>query len=149
MKRITSISSVLLLALGTTILLSSPVAFSQSVTSGSKVFVEPMSGFENYLTAAIQSQKVPLTVVLDRSRADYVVTGSWRESEGGTSGNGSLIAPLKRRTNYSASLSIIDPKTSAVLFAFSSEKSATHDLSKQIAEDWAKNLRDQMIGKKK
>ena len=114
-----------------------------------KVYIQPQDGFEGYLSAAILAKKLPLTVVLDQAQADYIVKGSWRESEGGESGNGSIVRPLRRRTNFSASILIVDPKTSAVIFAYSSQKSGTHDLSKQIAEDWAHHLRHEMASKKK
>jgi hypothetical protein len=124
-------------------------ALSQGVTTGSKLFIEPMNGFENYLTAAIQAKHVPVTIVLDKGHADYIVTGSWRESNGGTTGNGSIVAPLKQRINNSASISIVDPMTTAVVFAYSASRSETHDASKQLAEDWATELLKQMSGKKK
>ena len=87
---------------------------SQGLSTGSKLFIEPMNGFENYLTAAVQAKHVPVTIVLDKSHADYIVMGSWRETNGGTTGNGSIVAPIKRRINNSASISIVDPKTTAV-----------------------------------
>jgi len=118
------------------------------VSANSKLYIDVMDGFDSYLSAAILAKHIPVTVVRDRDKADYLVTGTWRESEGGTSGNGSLVRPLKRRTNYSASISIVDPKTSAVIFAYSSQRSATHDLSKEIAEDLANHLRDQILPKK-
>jgi hypothetical protein len=124
-------------------------AIAETVPAESKLYIDRMNGFENYISAAILGKKIPIIVVTDRAQADYLVTGSWRESNGGTSGNGSLVAPLKRRTNYSASISIVDPKTSALVFAYSSEKSASHDLSKEIADDWANHLKHEMQPKKK
>jgi hypothetical protein len=138
-----------LLPLLAVMLLCVGAVLSQGLSTGSKLFIEPMNGFENYLTAAIQAKKVPVTIVLDKSQADYIVTGSWRESNGGTTGNGSILAPLKQRINNSASVSIVDPKTTAVVFAYSANRSETHDASKQLAEDWATQLLKQMSGKKK
>jgi hypothetical protein len=86
---------------------------------------------------------------LDKGQADFVVGGSWRESDGGTSGNGSLVAPLKRRTNYSASISVIDPKSSAIVFSYAVQRSGTHDLSKEVAEDWASKLLKEVAPKNK
>ena len=119
------------------------------LSTGSKIYIPPMNGFENYLASAIVAKKVPITVVLDQGQADYVVKGSWRESNGGTSGNGSLVRPLKQRVNYSASISIIDPKSSAVLFSYAAQRSGTHDLSKEVAEDWAAKLLRELSSKDK
>ncbi|HEV2578272.1 MAG TPA: hypothetical protein VGU25_13780 [Acidobacteriaceae bacterium] len=120
--------------------MTSVAALAGGVPANAKVYIAPMNGFENYLSAALLAKNVPVTIVLDKSQADYVVTGSWRETDGGTSGNGSLVSPLHKRTNYSASIAVIDPKSSAVAFSYSSEKSGSHDLSKQVAEDWANHL---------
>jgi hypothetical protein len=97
-------------------------------STGPKIRILPMDGFENYLTSAIVAKKVPITVVLDKDQADYVVNGSRRESNGVTSGNGSLYRPLKARTNYSASISIIDPKSSTIIFSYAVQRSGTHSL---------------------
>ncbi|PYT63613.1 MAG: hypothetical protein DMG42_36020 [Acidobacteria bacterium] len=35
-----------------------------------------MNGFENYLAAAFERKKVPLTVVADQARAAYVIMGT-------------------------------------------------------------------------
>src|SRR5437660_11251819 len=40
------------------------------------VFITPMNGFENYLAAAFERKKVPLTVVADQARAAYVIMGT-------------------------------------------------------------------------
>ena len=111
-----------------------------TLAAGAKVFIEPMGGFESYLQAAILSKHLPLTVVTDKSQADFIAIGSWRELDGGFSGNGSIVRPLRTRKNYSASVSIVDPKSSAIVFAFSTQKSGSRDLSKEIAEEWATNL---------
>ncbi len=128
---------------------SVPKAAKAAVSPNSNLYIEPMNGFENYLAAAILAKKVPIAVVLTQAKADYVVSGIWRESDRGTSGNGSIVAHLRKRTNYSASVSIVDPKASALVFAYSSQRSATHDLSKEIAEDLASHLREEMLPKKK
>jgi hypothetical protein len=111
-----------------------------TLAAGAKMFIEPMGGFENYLQAAILSKHLPLTVVLDKAQADLIANGSWRELDGGFSGNGSLVRPLRSRKNYSASVSIVDPKSSAVVFSYAAQKSGSRDLSKEVAEEWATQL---------
>jgi hypothetical protein len=117
-----------------------------SLFSDARIYIPPMNGFENYLTSALASKKVPLTVVLGREQADFVVKGSWRETNGGTSGNGSIIAPLKRRTNYSCSMAVVDPKSSAIVMSYAVQRSGTHDLSKEVAEDWAAKILKEISG---
>lgn len=99
-----------------------------------------MDGFERYIQSAILSKKLPLVVVADNDKADYIIGGTWRELDGGFSGNGSLVRPLRTRKNYSASISITDQKTRTVLHSIAVEKSGSRDLSKEIAEEWATKL---------
>jgi hypothetical protein len=56
----------------------SAFAFAQTpqLKSGSTIFIEPMDGYETYLAAAIVKKHVPLAVVLDRDKADYIITSS-------------------------------------------------------------------------
>jgi TolB-like protein len=48
---------------------------------GAKVFVDKMDGFEEYFIAALHSKQVPVTVVMNKDIADFVVSGS-AESNG-------------------------------------------------------------------
>jgi hypothetical protein len=61
-------------------------AYAQTVLNlppGSKVYIEPMNGFENYLVAALQKKKVQVVVVADRGAADFVITGSSQHEKAG------------------------------------------------------------------
>ena len=64
-------SAILLLA-------CSLVCFAQTpqIKSGSAVYIEPMGGYETYLAAAIVKMHVPLTVVTDKGKADYIITSN-------------------------------------------------------------------------
>jgi hypothetical protein len=118
---------------------------SQPISSGARLFIEPMNGFENYLTAAILAKKVPVNIVVDKTHAEYVATGTFKQEPAGNSGVIALIRPLHNETNYSASVSVIDQKTDSVTFAYSSQRSASHNASKQVAEDWAAHFRDEIL----
>jgi hypothetical protein len=129
------------------IVLSCIPAFAQSpLAPDSKIFIEPMNGFESYLSAAIRDEHVPLVVVLDKTKADYFITGVWQEESAGYTGNGSLVRPIRTRTNNSASISIVDPKSTAVVFSASTQQTKTHQASKEVAEDLAKQLQKAMTG---
>ena len=49
---------------------------SPTIHNGAKVYVEKMDGFGDYFIAAMHSKQVPLTVVTDKAKADYIVDGS-------------------------------------------------------------------------
>lgn len=48
----------------------------QQIKTGSTVYIEPMGGYETYLAAAIAKKHVPLIVVADKDKADYLITSS-------------------------------------------------------------------------
>jgi hypothetical protein len=52
------------------------VAQTPQLKSGSAVYIEPMGGYETYLAAAIVKMHVPLTVVTDKGKADYIITSN-------------------------------------------------------------------------
>ena len=54
---------------------TAPSGASTRIVPGSKLFIEPMDGFDTYLAAAILKKKVPVMVVDDRGKADFVMTG--------------------------------------------------------------------------
>jgi hypothetical protein len=45
------------------------------IPPGSKLFLEPMNGFEQLLSDAIVHKKVPVVLVKDRAEADFVMSG--------------------------------------------------------------------------
>ena len=47
-----------------------------AIQTGSTVFIEPMNGFETYLAAALAKKKVPLVVISNKEKADFVITGA-------------------------------------------------------------------------
>jgi hypothetical protein len=53
---------------------TSMIAQTSYVRSGSTVYIEPMNGQETYLAAALVKKHVPLVVVADKGKADYVIT---------------------------------------------------------------------------
>lgn len=58
------------------------LALASRMPQGAKVYITPMQkGFENFITAEVMKQNVPLTVVIDEASADYVLTGSMAEDK--------------------------------------------------------------------
>ena len=53
------------------------------IESGSKIFIAPMGGFENYVTAGIIKKNVPVVVVADRDKAEYEIRGSAETEKAG------------------------------------------------------------------
>lgn len=51
-------------------------ADSQQIKSGSAVYIEPMGGYETYLAAALVKKHVPLVVVSNKKKAEYIITST-------------------------------------------------------------------------
>src|ERR1035438_3329781 len=62
-------------ALAFVLLTLSSFALGQTPTikSGSTVYIEPADGFETFLAAAMIEYKVPLVVVADKEKAEYII----------------------------------------------------------------------------
>jgi hypothetical protein len=92
------------------------------IVPGSKVYIEKMNGFETYLEAAFTKKKVQLTMVADETQADYVITGS------------------SGRDYDRATITMIDKKTTVILFAYAVNKKNTVHGDQTTAEACAKHL---------
>jgi hypothetical protein len=110
------------------------------IPRGSKVFIEPMDGFETYLMAAFEKKQTPLLVVADKDKADFVISGSSDRKDAGWAktifGGG--------RPHIMASIKVVNAKTSVLAYAVASDKGNAVRGYKSAAEHLAKNLRQKI-----
>ena len=164
----------------TSLLLLSSLVFAQApqIKSGSTVYIEPMGGYETYLAAAFTKKHVPLIVVADKDKAEYIITstvahknlsggqpavvvnnsntnvnngGNDAWNQGWEQGQQAAAARAARRRalgETSASIAILNPQTSQIVFAYSAGKMGTNQLQK-TAEDCAKHLKESIEKPKK
>ncbi|SRR6266702_5923264 len=52
-----------------------PQSDSAHIRSGAKVFIEKMDGFEDNFVAALHAKQVPVVVVTDKDKADFMFSG--------------------------------------------------------------------------
>lgn len=130
----------LAVAFAVTVLLgSTALAVSeQQIAPGSKVYIEPMNGFETYLTAAFQKKKVPLVVIADKDMADYIITGNAEHQKAGWA---KIIFAGNIHSDEQASVSMISTKTKEVVFAYAVNKKNTLHGMQTSAEACAKHLK--------
>ena len=115
-----------------------------NLPAGSSVYIEPMNGFENYLAAALQKKKVQVTLVADRDAADFVITGSAQHEKAGWA---KVAFEHDIHSDDQASISVINAKTSQVVFAYSVNKKNTWHGDQTTAEACAKHLQAHIEGK--
>lgn len=113
------------------------------IPAGSKVFLEPMGGFETYLKAAMAKKKVPLQIVDDKAQADFVITG---HSDSEKASTAKKVIMGNWHSNEDASINVSNVKTGEVVFAYEANKQSSAHGEQSTAEACAKHLKDQMAG---
>lgn len=114
------------------------------IERGSKVFMEPMNGYETYLAAAFQKKKVPLVIVTDKDAADFIMTGN---AEHKPAGWAKVIFMGNIHSDEEASVSMVSTKTTEVVFAYAVNKKNTLHGLQTSAEACAKHLNGRIEGK--
>lgn len=109
----------------------------------SKVFIVPMDGFENDLQAAFLKKHVPLLMVDDKEKADYVVEGKNDNQKAGWAKT-VFFSPAPAEH---ASIVIKGAKDGTIVYAYSVDKIAARHGPQSAAEACAKHLREAMGAK--
>ncbi len=118
---------------------SAPI--STKIVPNSTVYIEPMEGFESYLAAAFQKKKVQLVAVADKDKADYVISGTSDDKKAGWA----KIAFMGNiHSDAAASISMVDKKSGAIVFAYAVNKKNTLHGQQTTAEACAKHLEEQI-----
>jgi hypothetical protein len=123
-----------------------PVKVSLNATkipSGSRVYVAPMGGFENYVIAGILKKKVPISIVSDRSKAEYEIRGSAETEKAGWA---KMLFMGSQQTNEQASINVQEIKSGDVVFAYSVNKLNSVRGKQSAGEAIGKHL-NEAIGK--
>lgn len=113
------------------------------IPSGSKIYVAPMGGFENYVIAGILKKKVPVTIVGDRDKAEYEIRGSAETEKAGWA---KMLFMGSQQTNEQASVNVQEIKTGNVVFAYSVNKINSVRGKQSAGEAIGKHL-NEAIGK--
>lgn len=108
--------------------------FSRHIAPGAFVFIEPMEGFEDYLMAAFHTKQVPVVVVTDKSKADFIVTGHARSSS-------------REPNHVEATIKALN-KDGEVIFAYAYDDTYAIHGKQSAAEACAKNLKQEVVGHK-
>lgn len=113
------------------------------IPSYAKVYVAPIvGGFENYIIAGLRNKKVPLTVVVDRSKADYEISGV---SDSEKAGWAKMLFIGSQNSNEQASIKIANLKTGAVIFGYSVHKTNSMRGRQSAGEACAKHIKQIVI----
>ena len=120
---------------------STPVPVDTHILAGAAVFIVPMDGFENYLTAALQKKSVPLVPVASEEQARYILKGTSEEKKPGWA---KMVMMKQVHSDNAASVQLIDRRSGAIVFAYSVDKKNTLHGQQTTAEACAKHLKEQI-----
>jgi cytoskeletal protein RodZ len=113
------------------------------IPSGSRIYVAPMGGFENYVIAGILKKKVPVTIVSDRDKAEYEIRGAAETEKAGWA---KMLFMGSQNTNEQASINVQEIKSGSVVFAYSVNKLNSVRGKQSAGEAIGKHL-NEAIGK--
>lgn len=113
-----------------------------SLPLGSKVYIEAADGFGIYLTAALEKKKVPVVVVTDKAQADFELTGVSDHTKPGWA---KIAFTGSIHSDEQASVSLINIKTSEVVFAYAVNKKNSLHGRQTAAEACAKHMKQAMM----
>jgi hypothetical protein len=116
---------------------SAPAAISTKIVPNSKVFIEPMDGFENYLIAAFRKKKVQLLPVADKDQADYVISGTSVDKKAGWA---KIVFMGNVHSDNAASITMTDKKSGVIVYAYAVDKKSTMHGQQTTAEACAKHI---------
>jgi len=133
------------------------------ILKGSRVVIAPMGGFETYFAAAVREKKVPITLTLDKSSAQYFVVSTESEWQGfvygsaaganwSRGGGGAWSGSSGSSTRgLETSIMLIDARTKDIVWAYEVHKSSHGALllgtlaargKQSVAEACAKHLKE-------
>ena len=113
------------------------------IPSGSKIYVAPMGGFENYIIAGIQKKQVPVVIVADRNKADYEIKGSSQSDKANWS---KMLFLGSGASAEQASIVVRDVKTDEIVYAYSVNKMNSARGQQSTGEAIGKHLKS-VVGK--
>jgi len=111
------------------------------IPKSASVYIAPMNGFETYLISALDKKQVPLTVVGDRTKADFEITGNADSQKAGWA---KTIVSGSSRSTEEASINVTNLKSGTVVFAYNVNKDNSFHGKQSTAEACAKHLKEKI-----
>jgi len=114
------------------------------IPKGARIYIAPIpGGYDIYLTAAIQKKQVPVTVVVDRTKADFEIAGV---TETQNAGWAKMLFLGNDSSNEQASIAISNIKTGEIVFGYNVNKRGSARGKQSSSEACAKHLKEKIEG---
>jgi hypothetical protein len=121
-------------------------AAADPVAKDSKVYIEPTdNGMHTALAGALRKKKVPLVVVVDKEKADYVISvvGEYKKSGWAKT----LMSGGNNRGEANASMTVVHRESGVVAYGYNVDKGNVARGMQSVAEACAKHLGNHIAGK--
>jgi hypothetical protein len=109
-----------------------------------KIYIEPQSGFESYISAAVIKKHVPVVVTQRKEDAKFLLTSAvleHKESTGGKIARCAFLYCIGIAGTQTATVQLIDPANQDVIWAYNVRK-ADASAYQSTAEAIAKHLKE-------
>ncbi len=117
----------------------------KAIERNSRIYISPIEGgFDTFLAAAIIRKQVPVTVVTDRAKADYEITGIANTEKAGWA---KMLFMGVDNSNDMASIKVVYLKSDEVVYGYSVRKGNSARGKQSAAEACAKHLKQKIEGK--
>jgi hypothetical protein len=112
------------------------------IERGARIYIAPIEGgFDIFLSAALVKKQVAVVVVVDRTKADYEITGISSTEKAGWA---KMLFLGTDNSNDLASIKVVDVKSSEVVYGYSVRKGNSYRGKQSAAEACAKHLKERM-----
>ena len=119
--------------------------FAHAQITNPKIYIAPQKGYESYLAGAFTKKNVPAQIVQSEEAADYILSPApveqKPESAGGKIARCLFAYCAGIEGSQTASVSLIDVKTQAVVWAYNVKKGGSSNFQSS-AEACAKHLKN-------
>jgi hypothetical protein len=105
------------------------------------VYIEPMEGFDGYLSVALERNHVPLAAEISETRATYVLQIKWPEHDG------DVVKACYKRAHHAGdvpTLQLVERRSGTIVFAYTLKRSNTWRGEQGTAETFAGLLKEQI-----
>ena len=122
-----------------------PVAVSNGdvrIPRGARVYIAPIEGgYDIYLAAAMHKKEVPITIVVDKTKADFELSGVTESEKAGWA---KTVFMGNTSTAEQASIKVVNLKSSTVVFGYNVNKSSSARGKQSSSEACAKHLKEKI-----
>jgi hypothetical protein len=112
------------------------------IPAGSRFYIGPIEGgYDIYLAAAMHKKEVPITIVTDRSKADFELSGV---SESEKAGWAKVVFWGNTSSAEQASVKVVNVRTGTVVWGYNVNKGSSARGKQSSAEACAKHLKEKI-----